>query len=189
MQNDVLVLWLRLLAAHRRLSGACERALRPFDLALPEYEVLQRVVQAGAGGVRMQDLARQVLLTESGLTRLVARLEGRGLLLRRPSLDDQRGRLCGAAPAGAALVRSARPRFLQALGGALDEGVLTRPELTTLGRLLGKIATTPDADEHAAGGAVGAGDRRPAAVAPAAGRPRTAGRGAANRRRGSERTT
>jgi DNA-binding MarR family transcriptional regulator len=184
VRDDALVLWLRLLAAHRCLSETCERALQPFNLALPEYEVLQRVAQAGERGVRMQDLARLVLLTESGLTRLVTRLEGRGLLSRRPSPDDQRGRLCGVAPAGVALVRSARPRFLRALEGALDESALTGPERTMLGRLLGKIATTPDADEHAASGGAGAGDRQ-SANAPTAGPPRAAGRGAARRGQGS----
>jgi DNA-binding MarR family transcriptional regulator len=170
MNDAVLALWLRLLASHRHLSDTCGEALAPFALGLPEYEVLQRVVRAGDAGLRMQDLARGVLLTESGLTRLAARLEGRGLLSRRPSPDDQRGRVCAATPAGVELWHAARPRFLEAIERALrEEAGLTGPELSMLSGLLGRIATTADADEHAAKGASEGGGEPGGATAVGAG--------------------
>ena len=145
---DALVAWLRLLAVEQRLSLRLSSALLPHRLALADYEVLVRVVQAGDAGLRMQELARRVFLTDSGMTRLVARLEGQGLLSRGSVEGDQRGRTCRATESGRELLHAAQPAFLASLKEAFGEA-LTQQELRAFGALLGKIATTPDADAHA----------------------------------------
>lgn len=61
------------------------------DLTPSEFEVLLRLARSPASQLRMNDLARQTGLSSSGLTRLADRLEGRGLLVRRPCPDDGRG--------------------------------------------------------------------------------------------------
>jgi DNA-binding MarR family transcriptional regulator len=171
VRDDTLAVWLRLLAAHRRVSAACGEALAPFQLGLPEYEVLLQTARAGAAGLRMQELARRVFLTESGVTRLVTRLEGHGWLTRRPAPADQRGRLCEVTPPGLERLRAARPHFLRALEGALGgRAGLTGAELAALGCLLGKLASTADADEHASrawGGATDSGATALRGAAPA----------------------
>ncbi len=146
--NPSLVVLLRLLATERHLAERLGGALAPHRLGLAEYEVLLRVSKAGPAGLRMQELARRVLRSSSGLTRVVERLESAGLISRRSATDDQRGRTCEATPRGAALIAEAQPAFVATLGRVFAEAGLTNAELVMLGDLLGKIATTEDADEH-----------------------------------------
>ncbi len=63
------------------------------DLVPSEFEVLMRLARSPGGQLRMNDLARQIGLSSSGLTRLADRLEGRGLIERRPCPEDGRGSL------------------------------------------------------------------------------------------------
>jgi MarR family transcriptional regulator, 2-MHQ and catechol-resistance regulon repressor len=69
-----------------------------------------RVVLAGADGNAMQDLASNALLTSSGLTRMIDRLEKRFLLARRAAVSDQRGRQCIATKAGSELIDEVEPQ-------------------------------------------------------------------------------
>jgi DNA-binding MarR family transcriptional regulator len=59
-------------------------------LDLQTYDALLHVHEAGDRGIRMSDLARSVVLSKSGLTTLVDRLEDRGLLRRVADPDDRR---------------------------------------------------------------------------------------------------
>jgi DNA-binding MarR family transcriptional regulator len=93
----------------------------------------------------MQDLAAASLLTSSGLTRLVDRLEQRALISRRAADTDQRGRACSATTAGADLVRRAQAQFLAALAAILrDDAGLARKELVGLADALDRIAAPDD---------------------------------------------
>jgi DNA-binding MarR family transcriptional regulator len=60
------------------------------DLDLQTYDALLHVHESGEPGIRMTDLARKVVLSKSGLTTLVDRLEERSLLRRIPDSDDRR---------------------------------------------------------------------------------------------------
>ncbi|MGH2499463.1 MAG: MarR family winged helix-turn-helix transcriptional regulator, partial [Candidatus Limnocylindria bacterium] len=53
------------------------------EISLSEFGVLATLAPAGAAGVRLSELADRVLLTRSGLTRLVDRLADRGYVARR----------------------------------------------------------------------------------------------------------
>ena len=84
--------WRGLLRAHaslaKRLEGRLEREHR---LQLSSYEVLQHLMDAPAGRMRMCDLAERAQLSRSGLTRLVDRLERDELLERCTCQHDARG--------------------------------------------------------------------------------------------------
>lgn len=54
------------------------------------YDVLLHVFNAGGAGMRMTDLAREVVITKTGLTSLIDRLEARALVRRRPDQSDRR---------------------------------------------------------------------------------------------------
>jgi DNA-binding MarR family transcriptional regulator len=83
--------WTGLLRAHAALLRDVDRELRrAHGLPLSWYEVLHAVASAPAGGIRMGDLAERVLLTRAGLSGLVDRLEGAGLVERRPCEHDAR---------------------------------------------------------------------------------------------------
>lgn len=54
------------------------------------YDVLLHVFDAGESGIRMTDLAREVVITKTGLTSLIDRLEARSLVRRRADQSDRR---------------------------------------------------------------------------------------------------
>jgi DNA-binding MarR family transcriptional regulator len=84
--------WQALLHAHHQVVETLDRELEEeHDLNLAEYDVLLRLARAPDRALRMSELAERVLMSPSGLTRLVDRLEGRGLVRRRE--DDQDGRV------------------------------------------------------------------------------------------------
>ncbi len=64
------------------------------------YDALLHTKEAGDEGIRMKDLADRVLLSKAGLTSLVDRLEHRGLLARRPGVEDRRVKRIVLTPRG-----------------------------------------------------------------------------------------
>jgi len=140
-------LLLAVMAASQAFSSRLQAALAPFDLALAEFEVLVRVGKSGteetrAGGVRMSDLAAAGLLTSSGLTRLVDRLERRGLLERRPAADDARGRTVILSAEGRALLPRADAAFARELDAMLRDAGVTKKDIGPTLELLGRIQET-----------------------------------------------
>jgi DNA-binding MarR family transcriptional regulator len=86
-------------AVMRRLqSGPAFR-----DLAVNEYDVLFTLSRCPSGWLRLNELNDNVLLSQSSLSRLVDRLEKRGLVERMPAPDDGRGVLLKLTEEGAAL--------------------------------------------------------------------------------------
>src|SRR3712207_2736179 len=87
--------WRAFLRAHAAAVGRIERDLAADepDLPLTWYDVLVALVGAPDHRLRLRDLADQALLSRSGLTRLVDRLERAGLLRREPDPSDRRGAL------------------------------------------------------------------------------------------------
>src|SRR3954471_14702252 len=84
--------WRGLLRAHTTLVKALDAELvAEHGLAVTSYEVLMYLADAPGAQMRMHDLASSVLLSRSGLTRLVDRLEREGLLTRKACESDPRG--------------------------------------------------------------------------------------------------
>ncbi len=91
LDKDELATWRAFLRAHAVVTRYLERRLAAGgSLTLSELDVLIQLSAAGARGVRLTDLADRVLITKSGITRLVDRLAGDGLIGRRPCADDRR---------------------------------------------------------------------------------------------------
>ena len=76
------------------------------------YDVLLQLVEAPGHRLRMAELADLVLLSRSGLTRLVDRLQAEGLVRREPSKDDARGTYTVLTEAGLGRLRGAAPVHL-----------------------------------------------------------------------------
>jgi DNA-binding MarR family transcriptional regulator len=105
---DRLAIWRDFLRAHTVVAGALEAELEAHeDLPLTWYDVLVSLVEAPDGRLRMQDLARRVLFSRSGLTRLVDRMTRAGLVAREPCADDRRGTYAVLTPAGRRRLRDA----------------------------------------------------------------------------------
>ena len=84
--------WRQLLDRHAVVSGALEKALQEqHQLGLSEFEVLDRLVDAQCDSYRMNDLSRDIHLSQSALSRAVDRLQREGLVRRSVCDDDRRG--------------------------------------------------------------------------------------------------
>jgi DNA-binding MarR family transcriptional regulator len=113
--------WRTLAALHALIESGLERDLQTeADLSVVEYTVLDVLSrQPGTWHLRMQQLSRATALSASATTRLVNRLEERGLLVRILCADDRRGIYTELTEAGAALLDRARPVHDRALDVAL----------------------------------------------------------------------
>jgi DNA-binding MarR family transcriptional regulator len=108
-----LAAWRGLLRVHAALAKALDAELaQAHDLPLSSYEVLITLQSAPGKKRRMAELADRVLLSRSGMTRLVDRLEREGLLERDTCTSDGRGCFAVLTPAGEDLLARARPTHL-----------------------------------------------------------------------------
>ncbi|WP_456284319.1 MarR family transcriptional regulator [Microbacterium sp. JZ70] len=121
--------WRTLAALHGLIETALERALATsVELSVVEYTVLDALSRQDGWHMRMQQLAGAAALSASATTRLVNRLEDRGLLTRVLCADDRRGIYTELTPAGRDLFERARPIHDETLERVLDEAA-ARPEL------------------------------------------------------------
>lgn len=105
--------WRGLLRVHSALVKALDaELLADHDLPLTSYEVLINLQAAPDHRRRMAELAEGVLLSRSGMTRLVDRLERDGLLERDACVSDGRGTFAVLTPKGEDLLRRARRTHL-----------------------------------------------------------------------------
>src|SRR2546423_6086145 len=105
-----LAAWRGMLRPHAALLAELDVELESaHGLPLSSYDVLTNVADAPDGRMRMRDLADAVLLSRSGLTRLVDRLERDGLLCRASCPTDARGAFAVITDEGRALLAAARP--------------------------------------------------------------------------------
>jgi DNA-binding MarR family transcriptional regulator len=138
--------WRNLLRAHSQVARVLEAELEEaHHLPLASYDVLVQLSEAPNGQLRMSELADAVLLSRSGLTRLVDRLVREGLVERRSCPSDLRGTLAVLTPAGLARLREASGTHLRGVA----RHVLARfspAELEVLGELLGRLTAGQDDD-------------------------------------------
>jgi DNA-binding MarR family transcriptional regulator len=128
-----------MLRAHAKLTRELDAQLaREHKLPLSSYEVLLFLADAPDGQMRMSDLAESVLLSRSGLTRLVDRLEREGLLKRERCESDARGLFAEITPEGRRIFDAARRTHLDGVR-ALFLDRFSRDELRMLGGLWQKL--------------------------------------------------
>ncbi|MBY4382335.1 MarR family transcriptional regulator [Rhodococcus fascians] len=127
--------WLALSVLHGRIESRIEKALQAgHNLSAREYwllDVLARQHDGVGGHLQMKQVADAVVLSHSATTRLVTRLEDRGLLTRYLCPTDRRGIYTDVSDEGLALLESARPTNDAALREALDEAA-SEPDLVPL---------------------------------------------------------
>ncbi|MBJ7331607.1 MAG: MarR family transcriptional regulator [Solirubrobacteraceae bacterium] len=92
MSGDLEQTWRDVVAKHAKVSCALDQALGDeHALSATDFAVLQRLVESDEGKLRMQELADEIHLSQSALSRLVGRLEDRGLACRTMCEHDRRG--------------------------------------------------------------------------------------------------
>ncbi len=134
-----LAVWRLFLRAHSRLTRRLEADLiAEHSLPLASYDVLLTLVEAPNRRLRMTELADRVVLSRSGMTRLVDRLEREGLVVREACANDARGMFTVLTDAGYQRLRKASRTHLR----GIDEyavSKLTPDELETFGKTLAKL--------------------------------------------------
>src|SRR5262245_61493803 len=124
------------------------------DLAPAEFEVLVRIARTPGQALRMSDLAAQTLLTTSGITRVVDRLERDRLVERRACPTDRRGSFAVITKAGLVRLDAVLPGHLD-LVDKWFTSQLTPSQLESLLRNLRTVrdAVRPEATAGAESGA------------------------------------
>ncbi len=111
-----LTAWRSFLIAHAALINQIERRLQEAAVVpLSWYDVLFALYKAPNQRLRMNELASAIVLSRSGLTRLVDRLEAEGLLARERSSADRRGAYAVLTTKGVAAMRLAWPVYEQGI--------------------------------------------------------------------------
>ena len=105
--------WRAFLWAPTLIMRNLEREMRAADrLPLSWFDVLIHLYDVPQGRLRLQALAESVVLSRSGLTRLIDRMEKAGVVRREPATDDRRGSY-------AVLTAAGRRRFEHVMPGHL----------------------------------------------------------------------
>jgi DNA-binding MarR family transcriptional regulator len=113
--------WRELADRHARAVSALERALEEeHRLGISEYEVLERLAAPDKDEHRIQELADAVHLSQSALSRVVARLESEGLVTRGICDYDRRGIMACITDAGRERYAAAMPTHRRVLGEVLE---------------------------------------------------------------------
>jgi DNA-binding MarR family transcriptional regulator len=103
-------------------------------ISIKEFDVLITLFNARGGRLRMSELAERVVLTPSGVTHLVSRLEREALVERLVADDDRRSFFAVLTGAGRRRLREARPTHNDVIRARLTDR-LTGPQLRALGRI------------------------------------------------------
>ncbi len=134
--------WVSYLRSHAAITRELSAQLqREHGLTLNDYEVLLHLSHAEGGRLRRVDLAERVLLTASGITRLLEGLERAGLVCKDTCASDARVSYAKLTEEGDAKLRAAAVTHLR----GIDELFLSRysgSELATLAELLGRLPVT-----------------------------------------------
>lgn len=111
---DELAAWRDYLRGHASVTKALEADLVAGPgLSLAAYDVLVQLAEAPERRLRMTELADAVLLSRSGITRLVDRLERGGLVVRAPVAEDGRGVAASLTERGLDRLRGASRTHLE----------------------------------------------------------------------------
>lgn len=103
--------WHELMGRYHRVTCSLDRELESaHGISASDFEVLQQLYSATPDrSLKMHDLGADVHLSQSALSRLVARLEGDGLVERCMCPDDRRSVFAAITPAGIERYLAARP--------------------------------------------------------------------------------
>jgi DNA-binding MarR family transcriptional regulator len=148
--------WRAFLIAHARVSRRLDEELRAeHDVTFAEYDALLTIARAPDRRIRMGLLADEVLLSKSGVTRLIDRLVSDGLVERSSCLADARGAEAVLTDLGLARLRGASRTHLRGISEHFL-GVVEPADLEVLERAMTAIARLAG-PSNSAGGAGAAG--------------------------------
>jgi DNA-binding MarR family transcriptional regulator len=143
--------WRAFMLAHARVARRLDEELRAeHGITFAEYDALLTIAKSPGRQIRMGQLADEVLLSRSGVTRLIDRLVEDGLVERRPCMADARGAEAVLTEPGLALLRAASRTHLRGISEHFL-AVVDTADLETLERSMTAMArhAGPGHDEPA----------------------------------------
>jgi DNA-binding MarR family transcriptional regulator len=140
LSRTELDVWRSFLRAHAHLTRVLENELLAAQrLSLASYDVLVQLAEAPGRRLRMTELADAVLLSRSGVTRLVDRLEKGGLVARGRVDSDGRGVVAVLTQSGYERLKAATGTHLSGVARHFAEP-LTVADLAAFGRTCERLA-------------------------------------------------
>src|SRR5262245_27363393 len=134
--------WRRFLMAHAHRERLLDEELRAeHDLSLAEYDALLQLAEAPGRRLRMHRLADQVLLSRSGVTRLIDRLVRDGSVERDPCVTDARGAEAVLTPAGPARLRTGSATHLRGISDHFVDAIAS-DDLESVDRAMRDVLAT-----------------------------------------------
>ncbi|RKS75406.1 DNA-binding MarR family transcriptional regulator [Motilibacter peucedani] len=111
-QHQLVEQWRDLAGRYARVNEALERELQKgHGLGRTEFELLARLDEAPNRAGRVTELAGEVGLSQSALSRMVDRLEAQGLVERACCVEDRRGVFVELTAVGRGRLGDARPSY------------------------------------------------------------------------------
>ena len=133
-----------LLGAHASLTRELSAALvASHGLTINDYGCLLLLSRSGEEGMRRIDLANELQLSPSGITRLLDRLEDQGLVGKGECKEDARVSYAILTDAGETKIKEAWPQHVEAVERRVG-AVLSQDEIKTLAELLGRLSDSEE---------------------------------------------
>ncbi|MCU1694242.1 MAG: MarR family transcriptional regulator [Mycobacterium sp.] len=142
--EEETMLWQEFLRAHRTIiEKMAEQMMRDHNLPLEWFDVLIHLADVPDGRLRQRALRDRLLLSESGVSRLLLRMEQAGFVARNTAGEDKRGMEISLTNKGRTAVIEATESHV-AMVSALFTDRLTHTDLNALGRVLPKLTAGSD---------------------------------------------
>jgi DNA-binding MarR family transcriptional regulator len=143
--EEETMLWQEFLRAHRTIiDKMAEQMKRDHNLPLEWFDVLIHLADVPDRRLRQRALRDRLLLSESGVSRLLLRMEQAGFITRSTAGDDKRGMEITLTAQGCTAVIEATESHLEMVSQLFTDR-LTRTDLNALTRVLPKLAAESDA--------------------------------------------
>lgn len=138
--------WRGFVRLHEKLGGRLSRLLQTeSNLSAADFAVLVNLTDVPEGRQRYQDLARALEWEKSRMSHHIARMAGRGLVVREECLEDARGAFVVITEQGRAAIDAAAPLHVEAVRALFLDHV-TPSELRTLGQISERVVMKLDED-------------------------------------------
>jgi len=149
LTDPEMVAWRGLVRSTTGLLAMLDNELQAeHGLSLGDYEVLVLLSEAPGRAIRMSELAEQLRLSPSGMTRRIDGLVKGGLVERRPCPSDRRGSNAVLTPRGFETLQAAAPTHLR----GVREHFIDRLDPKRLAQLAAALSAIDIDDQKAAGG-------------------------------------
>jgi DNA-binding MarR family transcriptional regulator len=139
LDESGLAAWEAFILAHAAVMGRIDRDVSRQDVvSLTWYDVLVALANAPQQRLRLNELAERVVMSRSGLTRLIDRIEEAGLIRREPAPGDRRGAYAVLTREGAEAQRAAWPSYAAGIDRHFSR-YLNEDEKSILVQALGRV--------------------------------------------------